>query len=181
MCATPTMPRWWAGSSAAPTTPSRSRRPPERRRQAPTGAPPATPAPCFSHDTLLSPCGRGRGPRLRRGKVRGLASTRAVATGPLTLSHAFGVGPSLSRKGRGLPLAPIDADRPGAAHEHVKQPAADRDILEEIGVLRLILLGRRGPEGMAEDGGDDGEHHQRRGDKAGPEAQDERRAAEELD
>ena len=58
------------------------------------------------------------------------------------------MGPSLSRKGRGLPLAAIDADRSGAADEHVKQPAADRDVLEEIGVLRLILLGRRGPEGM---------------------------------
>src|SRR5260221_885260 len=36
MCAIPAMPRWWAGSSAAPTTPSRSgRRPPERRQKAP--------------------------------------------------------------------------------------------------------------------------------------------------
>src|SRR6185312_15030315 len=78
-------------------------------------------------------------------------------------------------------LAPIDADRSGAAHEYVEQPARDGDVLEEVVVLRLILLGRHGPERMAEDRGDDGERHQERRRQPGLHAQDERRAAEELD
>src|SRR5258708_23570308 len=77
-------------------------------------------------------------------------------------------------------LAPIEADRPGAAHKDVEQAADHRQILEEMKVLVLILIGRHRPELVSDERGADGEGGEQQGREAGLEAQHDRGAGEEL-
>src|SRR5260221_14725572 len=60
-------------------------------------------------------------------------------------------------------LAPIEADRPGAAHKDVEQAADHRQILEEMKVLVLILIGRHRPELVSDERGADGEGGEQQG------------------